>query len=173
MMAMKNTDVSNIRTVNLETTCPFSVDWRCSFVWSTPFSKMANFSSRRWIFLFCSQHVQRFKVGSCNVSSCGVRTIIPANMIENAIAANNWDSMYGDKFILTQNDDSMVVILKPYGDYLASCYLNYRIAGKIGEKKFWRMSKTGCFGEYNFGISALAASPRITSSIHFGAPKFG
>ena len=38
----------------------------------------------------------------------------------------------------------------------------YRIAGKIGGTKFWRMSKkdcfgVGCFGEYNFGVSALAA----------------
>ena len=33
----------------------------------------------------------------------------------------------------------------------------YRIAGKIGGTKFWRMSKKGCFGEYNFGVSALAA----------------
>ena len=31
------------------------------------------------------------------------------------------------------------------------------IAGKIGGTKFWRMSKKGCFGEYNFGVSALAA----------------
>ena len=33
----------------------------------------------------------------------------------------------------------------------------YRIAGKIGGTKFWWMSKKYCFGEYNFGISALAA----------------
>ena len=43
----------------------------------------------------------------------------------------------------------------------ASLYLlhdkNYRIAGKIGGTKFWRMNKEGCFGEYNFGVSALAA----------------
>ena len=35
--------------------------------------------------------------------------------------------------------------------------LVYRIAGKIGGTKIWRMSKKGCFGEYNFGVSALAA----------------
>ena len=33
----------------------------------------------------------------------------------------------------------------------------YRIAGKIGGTKFWRMSKKDCFGKYNFGVSALAA----------------
>ena len=33
----------------------------------------------------------------------------------------------------------------------------YRIAGKIGGTKFWRMSKNDCFGKYNFGVSALAA----------------
>ena len=33
----------------------------------------------------------------------------------------------------------------------------YRIAGKIGGTKFWRMSKKGCFGKYTFGVSALAA----------------
>ena len=123
MIAMKNTDMSNIRTMNPETTCLFSVDWGCSFVWSTPFPKMPNFCSRAWTFLSCSQHMQQFKMGNCNVSSCSVRTIILANMIENAIAANNWDSMYGDKFILTQTVDSTVVILKPYtcpGDYLVS-----------------------------------------------------
>ena len=48
----------------------------------------------------------------------------------------------------------------------------YHIAGKIGGTKFWRMSKKDCFGEYNFGVSALA-SPRITFSIHFGVPEFG
>ena len=47
--------------------------------------------------------------------------------------------------------------------------LAYRIAGKIGETKFWRMSKKGCFGEYNFGVSALAAQVLR----HFGVPKFG
>ena len=35
--------------------------------------------------------------------------------------------------------------------------MQYRIAGKIGGTKFWRMSKKDCFGEYNFGVSALAA----------------
>ena len=44
-------------------------------------------------------------------------------MIEKAIAANSWDSMYGDKIILAQNDDSIVVILIQYtcpDDYLVS-----------------------------------------------------
>ena len=34
----------------------------------------------------------------------------------------------------------------------------YCLAGKIGGTKFWQMSKNACFGEYNFGVSALAAN---------------
>ena len=45
------------------------------------------------------------------------------------------------------------------------------IAGKIRGTKFWQMSKKGCFGEYNFCVSALAA--HVLRPAFILAPKFG